>query len=111
MFTNRGWIMKRAALSPNRTALVDVHTGDSWTYAMLQQRIIHWASFFTRKGYKKGERIAIVAPNSSELFAILFACEMTGLMYVPLNWRLSRFELVTLLNDCTPSILLFHDAV
>ena len=109
MFTNRGWIMKRAALSPNRTALVDVHTGDSWTYAMLQQRIVHWASYFKRQGYKKGERIAIVAPNSSELFAILFACEMTGLLYVPLNWRLSRFELVTLLTDCSPSILLFHE--
>lgn len=109
MFTNRGWIMKRAALSPNRTALVDVHTGDSWTYAMLQQRIGHWASYFKRQGFKKGERIAIIAPNSPELFAILFACEMTGLLYVPLNWRLSRFELFSLLSNCSPSILLFHE--
>lgn len=109
MFTERGWIMKRAALSPHRTALVDVHSGESWTYATLQKKIIGWVSFFYRNGYKKGERIAIVAPNSPELFAILFACEVTGLLYVPLNWRLSRFELVMLLEDCRPVILLFHE--
>ncbi len=109
MFTERGWIMKRAALSPNRTALIDVHSGESWTYATLQNRITGWVSFFTMNGYKKGERIAIIAPNHPELFAILFACEMTGLLYVPLNWRLSRFELVMLLEDCSPVILLFHE--
>ena len=59
---------------------------------MLRRKIIHWASFFTRNGYKKGERIAILAPNHPELFAILFACEMKGLIYVPLNWRLSRLK-------------------
>ena len=65
MFTERGWIMKRAALSPNRTALVDVHTGESWTYAILENRILRWASFFNTNGYKKGERIAVLAPNQS----------------------------------------------
>ena len=57
--------------------------GESWTYATLQNRIIGWVSFFNRNGYKKGERIAIVAPNSPELFAILFACELTGLFMYP----------------------------
>ena len=109
MFAERGWIMKRTALSPDRTALVDVHTGESWTYTILRRKIIQWASFFTRSGFKEGERIAILSPNHPELFAILFACEMKGLIYVPLNWRLSCIELVALLKDCTPAILLFHD--
>ena len=65
--------------------------------------------FHSKVDIKEGERIAILSPNHPELFAILFACEMKGLIYVPLNWRLSCVELVALLKDCTPAILLFHD--
>ena len=61
MFTERGWIMKRAALSPNRTALVDVHTGESWTYAMLQQRDYSMGIFFQSKmDLKKGNVLQLL---------------------------------------------------
>ncbi|QUW22343.1 AMP-binding protein [Sporosarcina sp. Marseille-Q4063] len=109
MFNEPAWILKRVTLSPNRTALVDVHTNVSWTYTMLKNRILRWTSTFTDNGYKKGERIAVLAPNQPELFAILFACKFKGLIYVPLNWRLSKFEIVSLLNDCSPAVLLFDD--
>ena len=109
MFNEPAWILKRVSLSPNRTALVDVHTNVSWTYTMLKDRILHWASFLMNKGIKKGERIAVLAPNQPELFAILFACELKGVIYVPLNWRLSKFEIVSLLKDCSPSVLLYDD--
>jgi fatty-acyl-CoA synthase len=109
MFTEHRWIMRRASISPNKIALVDIHTDEKWTFGKLEERILRWATFFTTKGLKKGERIAILSPNSSELFAVLFACQLKGLIYVPLNWRLSRFELSVLLNDCTPSCLLFHE--
>ncbi|WP_438310501.1 AMP-binding protein [Sporosarcina sp. FA9] len=103
------WILKRTALSDKQIALIDIHTGVIWTYEKLKSRILHWASYFKLSGYKKGERIAILAPNSPDLFAIMFACELRGLIYAPLNWRLSHFELNKLLEDCTPSILLFHN--
>ena len=45
MLDEPAWILKRVSLSPNRTALVDVHTNVSWTYTMLKDRILHWASF------------------------------------------------------------------
>lgn len=109
MFHEHGWILKRAALSADRPALIDVHSETCWTYADLKNRIMHWAAFFEAQGYEKGERIAVYSPNSPELFAVLFACELQGLVYVPLNWRLSRFELQGLLDDCTPILLLFHD--
>ncbi|MFC5604676.1 AMP-binding protein [Sporosarcina koreensis] len=109
MFHEHGWILKRAALSAERPALIDVHSETCWTYADLKHRIMRWASFFRTQGYEKGERIAVYSPNSPELFAVLFACELQGLVYVPLNWRLSRFELQGLLDDCTPALLLFHD--
>ena len=72
-------------------------------------RLFNGRHFSLESGFKEGERIAILSPNHPELFAILFACEIKGLIYVPLNWRLSCFELVALLKDCTPATLLFHD--
>lgn len=109
MFHEHGWILKRAALSAERPALIDVHSDTCWTYADLKNRITRWASFFQALGYQKGERIAVYSPNSPELFAVLFACELQGLIYVPLNWRLSNYELQGLLDDCAPVLLLFHE--
>lgn len=109
MFYEHGWILKRATLSAERPALIDVHSEMCWTYADLKNRITRWASFFQAQGYEKGDRIAVYSPNSTELFAVLFACGLQGLIYVPLNWRLSQFELQGLLDDCSPALLLFHD--
>ncbi|MDN4606821.1 acyl-CoA synthetase [Sporosarcina highlanderae] len=110
MFHEQGWIMKRAALSPERIALIDIHADVRWSYKELQNRIIRWASFFRGKGYRKGDRIAVYSPNKPELFAVLFACEQMGLIYVPLNWRMSRPELQALLEDCTPVLVLFDNS-
>ncbi|MCM3743860.1 AMP-binding protein [Sporosarcina luteola] len=109
MFHEHGWILKRAVLSAERPALIDVHTDTCWTYADLKNRVMRWAAFFQAQGYKRGERIAVYSPNSPELFAVLFACEQLGLIYVPLNWRLSQLELQSLLDDCLPALLLFHN--
>ncbi|MGN7387104.1 AMP-binding protein [Sporosarcina sp. SAFN-015] len=109
MFHEHGWILKRAALSAERPALIDVHSETCWTYADLKDRILRWVSFFREQGYEKGERIAVYSPNNPELFAVLFACGLQGLLYVPLNWRLSQPELQALLDDCNPVLLLFHD--
>ncbi|WP_432357595.1 class I adenylate-forming enzyme family protein [Sporosarcina sp. UB5] len=109
MFHEHGWILKRAALSAERPALIDVHSETCWTYADLQHRIMRWASFFDAQGFEKGDRIAVYSPNKPELFAVLFACELQGLIYVPLNWRLSSYELQGLLDDSAPSLLLFDN--
>ena len=62
MFNESAWILKRVALSPNRTALVDVHTNVSWTYTMLKI-VFCVGHLFQTNGYKKGERVAVLAPN------------------------------------------------
>lgn len=43
------------------------------------------------------------------MFAVLFACGLRGLIYVPLNWRLSKEELTQILEDATPAILLYEE--
>lgn len=109
MFHTCNWIIERTALSTEHIALIDIHTGERVSYGVLQNRIDRWASFFHAKGFTKGERIAVYSPNKPELFAILFACEQVGLIYVPLNWRLSQAELKGVLDDCKPILTLYDE--
>ncbi len=46
-----------------------------------------------------GDRLAILAKNSSEYFEFQFACFKLGAMMLPLNWRLAQPELLFILND------------
>ncbi|MFS0575036.1 long-chain fatty acid--CoA ligase [Sporosarcina sp. 179-K 3D1 HS] len=107
MIEGTGWIMDRIRLSPRREAVIDISSGDKWTYADLKERILRWTAFFNENGYPQGERVAVLAPNQPDLFALLFACEVQGLLFVPLNWRLHQAELQVLLRDCEPVVLLF----
>ncbi|MFC4411240.1 AMP-binding protein [Chungangia koreensis] len=109
MLTELNWIIKRAAMSPTHTALVNVHSDEHWTYKKLIGRISFWRNVFTTEGLSKGDRIAVLSPNHPELFAILFACGLDGYIYVPLNWRFSVHELQYVIGDCQPSYIVFDE--
>ncbi len=109
MYTEQAWILKRAQLTPNNIALIDSDTKLTWTYKELDYQINKWVTFFDKKNYQKGDRIAVLSLNRIELFAILFACGLKGLMYVPLNFRLSTAELTYILLDCQPVLLIYDE--
>ncbi|MED4886297.1 class I adenylate-forming enzyme family protein [Lysinibacillus fusiformis] len=109
MFVEQAWILKRAALTPHHIALINLATAEQWTYQQLSEEISKWCQFFECQQLLKGSRVAVFAKNHIQLFAVLFACGLRGLIYVPLNWRLSKEELTQILEDATPSILLYEE--
>ncbi|TQR17984.1 class I adenylate-forming enzyme family protein [Psychrobacillus soli] len=108
MYTEQAWIYKRAILSPTKIALIDSSTKEQWSYRTLTDHISKWVHYFHQKNYQKGDRIVVISQNRIDLFAIIFACGVTGLLYVPLNFRLSEVELAYILEDCKP-VLIIHD--
>ena len=46
--------------------------------------------------------------NHAEVFILLFACARIGAMLVPLNWRLAEAEIATIVENCSPKVLI-HD--
>ncbi len=46
MFVEQAWIFKRASLTPNRLALVNLETQEQWTYKQLTEEITKWSRFF-----------------------------------------------------------------
>ena len=96
----------RATLTPDRQALYDVHTGQAYTFAELNQRANRLANFM-REHYdlQKGERVSILAHNCLPYVDLLFGLGKIGAIFAPLNWRLTGRELTYIINDCQPKVL------
>lgn len=104
------FVALHARLQPGREACHDLATGRRWTYAALDQAITSAAAGLQRRhGIAAGDRVAALARNSADLLIAHLACSRLGAIFVPLNWRLAMPELMALVADCTPALLL-HDA-
>ena len=66
------------------------------------------AEYFHTLGLKAGDRAAILALNHPDWFIAAFAAARTGVVLVPMNWRLSVDELKYVVEDCEPKVL-FYD--
>ena len=55
---------------------------------------------------KKGEKLAILSESKPEYGACVFASVMAGLITVPLDIKLTKYELKSILSDCQPSVIL-----
>src|SRR5262245_41102632 len=99
-----------AAFRPGRTACIEIATGRSLTYAELDERIGRCAGLLAELiGKPVQARVAAIARNSIDQIALAFACQRLGAVFVPLNWRLTAAELAVLVEDCTPSLVVFGE--
>jgi fatty-acyl-CoA synthase len=99
-----------ARLSPERLAAADLTSGRRWTYADLDRAVGACAAVLRRRhGVRRGDRVASLARNCVEQVLLHLACARTGLIFVPLNWRLSVPEIAAVVDDAEPGVI-FGDA-
>ena len=55
---------------------------------------------------QKGERLAILSESMPEYGACVFGSVLAGLITVPLDIKLTEYELKSILSDCEPTIML-----
>lgn len=91
---------------PDRIAARDLVSGERWTYAEFDDAIARLACHLIARGCRPGDRVAVLARNSVGQVKLHFACARAGLIYVPLNWRLSPVELSALIERSAPTIVL-----
>jgi fatty-acyl-CoA synthase len=98
-----------AGYLPDEIALTDADTGVSYTWAALDDRVGRVATVLTQAfGVAAGDRVCLVCENDPRAIELQFACMRIGAVYVPLNWRLSAYELHAIVADAEP-VLLVHD--
>jgi len=98
---------------PDKTALTHVG-GDGarrHTHAQLANGIARQAAALARRGIGRGDRVALLAPNSDQLVRAILACWWLGAIACPLNIRWSTPELAHALQDSEASLLVVDEAL
>jgi fatty-acyl-CoA synthase len=96
-------------LAGARHALVDRGRGERLTYPELDAAADRWAALLRAQGVGRGDVVATLAGNRSEMAAAFFACGRIGAALLPLNWRLAAPELAPILADARPKLVLGED--
>jgi fatty-acyl-CoA synthase len=100
-------LSRRAELTPDREALLDLTSGRRFTYAALNARANRAANWLRACGVQPGDRVSLLAHNGVIYVELLYGCGKIGAVFTPLNWRLAPAELAYILEDCTPPILIY----
>src|ERR1700723_361868 len=93
---------ERPALSLDQSTL---------TFSQLHDRVKRLAAGLSRAGFKKGDRLAILLPNSPDYIELVYACSWLGVIAVPINVRLSAAEINQVLLDAKPRGLVRHSSL
>ncbi|MEC9347690.1 MAG: long-chain fatty acid--CoA ligase [Pseudomonadota bacterium] len=100
------WIAHHAVTQPSALACVDLHSGRRFTYVQMNARVDACSNWLRSLGVGKGDRVAMLAHNTSDHFEVQFACRRIGAIFLPLNWRLAVPELEFIVGDAEPKVLI-----
>ena len=105
-------IFEQLQKSPQTSLLQELGGGKSVsaTGTELAALIQRARAFLRTQGLKKGDRCALLAPNSIRWVAMDLAIVAEGLIAVPLYARQAPGELVAMMKDCGPALLCCADA-
>ena len=85
---------------------------NEFTYSglgMLSRKLGHY--FINGLMLQKGERVAILSESMPEYGACVFGSVLAGLVTVPLDIKLTEYELQSILSDCEPTVMLVSKAL
>lgn len=75
----------------------------------LEKRTNQFAQFLLSIGYQKGDRIAILSKNHIELPVIMLGAAKAGVIFTPINYRMTASEITSLLQHFKPRALFFSE--
>lgn len=68
------------------------------------------ANYLINNGINKGDKLTILSESMPEWGAALFASVLSGAITIPLDIKLTEYELTSILNDCKPKIIIVSNA-
>ena len=106
-------VLDRLAKTPSRVVLEELRASGnvSATAGELLERVATARAFLVAAGLRRGDRCALLAPNSIAWIALDIAAMAEGLLVVPLYSRQATAELVAMMRDCQPKMICCGDAV
>ncbi|HEV8064890.1 MAG TPA: AMP-binding protein, partial [Acidimicrobiales bacterium] len=103
MNTFREPVVRARRCFADKVAVID---GDlRFTFAQLADRVDRVGAALSALGASAGDRVAVLAENSHQYIEIYLGAPAAGMVFAPLNSRLSLAELEAICADCTPKLL------
>ena len=105
---NLGQILKvNAKKFPSTIAIKD--NKRSFTYPELNKRVNKLAYSLLSLGLKKGDKVAVLLENSIEIVEVYLATAKTGLVIVPINFRLAAKDIEYIVKNSDAIAIIIHD--
>src|SRR5689334_19697227 len=99
-----GFLLRSAAVYPNRLAVVHGERRYSWRQAL--ERCSRLASALSALGVERGDTVALMAPNIPEAFEAHFGVPMAGAVLNALNIRLDPETIAFILRHGEAKVLI-----
>ncbi len=75
--------------------------GHTVSYASLYEAAVRLSNGLRRSGFAAGDAIGILAGNSPDYIQLYLACQLAGLVAVPLNYRAVADDVAYVLGNCS----------
>ncbi|MEI6557375.1 MAG: AMP-binding protein [Rhodospirillaceae bacterium] len=104
------WAGRRAALTPNRTALYDSFTKKTYSFREMNERACRVGAYLSDGlGLGKGDVLTLICRNRIEAIDLYLACGKLGIILAPLSQRLKKPELDDLLARLRPGAVFYEN--
>ena len=108
--TPLSFLRRSAEVWPDYAAVVDVD-GTTISYREFLDRAARMADALRAAGVRTGDRVAVLAPNSSTLLVAHFGVPGAGAVLVALNTRLAPAEYAYILNHSRARVLIVDSSL
>ena len=89
-----------AARTPDKPALIMAESGETTTYAELEERSNRYAQLFRALGLRTGDHIALYLENTPRYHEICWAAKRSGLFFTCISSYLTAPEVDYIVGDC-----------
>lgn len=107
MGTIQPYLRQRVLETPDVEAVIAGNR--RFSYREFQERVYQLAHYLLTLGVQKGDRVGILCKNNHPYPTILFATIQVGAVAVPLNWRLTSYELAGIVQNAEPKVLFYDE--
>ncbi len=92
--------LQHAATTPEKPAIIMADSGETLSYAQLDEWSNRAANLFRASGLARGDMVAILMTNRIEYLPLIWGAQRAGLYYTCISARSSGPEAAYLINDC-----------
>jgi fatty-acyl-CoA synthase len=104
------WFEKWAIYTPLKTAIKEFETGREYSYAQFNKLGNNFAGLLSEKySFEKGDRLAVISEYSIEYVVLFAVAQKSGIVLVPLNYRLAPNELDYIIGNAEVKGIIYDD--